>query len=169
MQLSKQTLSHGDILHCSSNGFLGRCIKFVTRSTINHTAIVLLIDGEVFISDSQQNGTNLKTLENWNNAYNYQYKIHRYKFNSEKWGRSLRVRALSKIGITGYDFASLLIWQPIYLLTRKWYGRKEGKAEKRMYCSEYVGYCHDIPEFWKHNPDELFKVLSETGFYELYV
>jgi len=165
--LIKEQLQNGDVLHCSSNGFLGRCIKFLTRSKINHTATILKIDNEVFISDSQKNGTNIKTLENWISVYEYDYKIHRYNFGSPVWGKTFRYRALSKVGVTPYDIPSLLLWQPLFLFTGKWYGRTEEKAEKRMYCSEYVAWCHKIPEWWEMNPDKLFKTLTETGNFTL--
>lgn len=166
-QLIKENLCHGDVLHCSSNGILGRCIKFLTRSKINHSALVIKIDDEVFICDSQKNGTNLKTLENWVKAYNYDYKIHRYKFNNPIWGRKIRIRALSKIGVTGYDFTSLVFWQPLYLLTGKWFGRTKEKAEKRMYCSEFVAWVHSIGFWWEENPDSLFKTLDQLGTFDL--
>jgi hypothetical protein len=42
---------------------------------------------------------------------------------------------------TRYDFASLLLWQPLMVVTGKWYGRKGNNAEGRMYCTEACGHC----------------------------
>lgn len=160
------TLKHGDILHCRSNGVLGRIIRKITSSDFNHSATVIKIDGEIFVSGSQSNGTNLKTFENWMHKYNYEFVVSRYKHTTQNWGKNYRKRALSVVGVTGYDYASLILWQPIFMLTKKWKGRKAEKAAKRMYCSEYVAFCHNIPNWFEMNPGMLYDFCLKSKHFD---
>lgn len=158
----KNNLMTGDILSCTSNGILGKTIKKLTKSKYNHTAIVIVISGETFIVEAQANGINIKTYDNWINKYNYQYVTHRYINHNEQYGSFIRKRVISKIGITGYDVASLAIFQPIYLLTNKWIGRTKESAENKFYCSELAAWVIGIEEFWKYNPDMVYKYLENN-------
>lgn len=160
------TLQNGDILHCRSKGVLGKAIRLVSRGEFNHSAIVIKIGRQVFVADSQNNGTNLKTIEVWKKEYNYSYVIHRYIHANKDWGANFRNRALSKTGVTGYDFASLILWQPILLLTGKWFGKKGEKADKRQYCSEYVAWCHEVPNPWEMSPKKLFEWFEGSENYK---
>jgi len=161
--ISKSDLRSGDVLHCTSNGILGKLIQKFTKSRINHTALVIEVWGELFIIDSQKDGTNPRPLSEWLIKYNYKYKIHRPK----NFSYREKYRAVSKWGHTPYDFSSLFIWQPLYILTGKWHGRKAPGADNRMYCSEYVSWVFEIPNWWKLSPQEAFEKMNESGKFEL--
>jgi len=161
-----EKLQNGDILICSSNGILGRMIKLATRSTVNHVAMVIDVSGVKMVIDSQSNGTNVKTFENWKKEYGYKYVAYRYKQATPEWGKKIRAKALSKTGVTGYDFASLIIYQPLYLITGKWIGLKEEKAGNRMYCSEFVAWVFDFPRWWTYSPKDVENFLSDNEYYE---
>lgn len=167
MNLPKEKLVNGDILVCSSNGWLGKQIKRFTKSTTNHTALVINVSGVLMVIDSQKNGTNPKTFENWLSKYAYDYKVFRYHYGNADWGREIRKRALSKSGVTGYDFASLLLWQPWYLLTGKWKGRTKEQAEKRMYCSEFVAWVHEFPNWWTFSPGAVQDFCEKSIYFIL--
>lgn len=157
-KLNSIHLQEGDVLHCTSNGWLAKLIKFFTRSKINHTAIILKIGHHFFVADAQINGVNLKTIDEWNNKYNYQYIISRpKKFTSKNFNR-----ALDKCGITGYDFASLL-FQAWYQVTGRWVGKTKERAEKRMYCSEYVAYVLDLDKWWMKSPKDVYNTLIKSN------
>jgi len=163
MILRSQDLKMGDVLHCTSHGWLGRIIQKLTKSRINHTALVIEVWGEIFIIDAQKDGTNLRSLDNWNKMFSYKYKIHRPK----KFNEDLRNRAVSKIGATPYDFVSLILWQPIYILTGIWKGHTRSHAEDRMYCSEYVSWVYNLPNWWELSPNAVFETLSKDKNFTL--
>lgn len=163
MILRKENLKSGDVLHCTSNGWLGKIIKKFTKSKINHTALVIEVWGEIFIVDSQKDGTNLRSLDNWNKMFNYEYKISRpYNFSVD-----LRNRVVSKIGATPYDFISLILWQPIYILTGKWHGHTRKDAEDKMYCSEFVSWVYSLNNWWENSPQMVYEELLNDDRFKL--
>jgi len=150
--LNNVELREGDILHCMSNGWLAKLIKFFTRSKINHTALVLNIYGKLFIVDSQIKGTNPRPLIEWAKKYNYTYEISRPK----NFSIGHKKLAISAFGHTPYDFASL-IFQAWYQITGKWIGKTYEEAKKRMYCSEFVAYVFQMHKWWKMSPAKLYE------------
>ena len=160
IKLSKQIqLEKGDVLSCISNGKLAKLIKAFTKSRINHSAYVVDVWEELYVIDSQRDGSNLRKLEEWKEKYNYQVVIHRKREYSEKTYKAEAKKALEKSGMTPYDFKSLLWYQPIYQITGKWKGKKNEDAEKRMYCSEFVAYVIGLPEYWRLSPAEVYEQL----------
>lgn len=152
------SLKSGDVLHCTSNGVLGRLIQKFTKSKINHTALILEVWDSLFIADSQVDGTNLRPFEEWVKKYNYIYEISRPK----QFPITLRERAMSKIGHTPYDLKSLFITQPIYQLTGRWVGRPEERADTKMYCSEYVSWVFSLEEWWKNSPQKVYEIMNTS-------
>jgi hypothetical protein len=57
-----------------------------------------------------------------------------------------------------YDFATVLIYEPVKILTWKkmWIGPKGEKALKRFMCSKLSGYSYQLPDWEKIDPQELF-------------
>ena len=158
MKLKVESLKNGDILHCYSTGFLPRMIRWFTGSRVNHTALVIELFDKLYVVDSQADGTNLRTVEGWDKKYGYNYLIHRTPLFTEEQ----REKALSVIGTTPYDFKSLLWYQPVYILTGRWRGRRGTDAEKRMYCSEYVAWVFDLPNWWKASPEAVKQYMSDS-------
>jgi hypothetical protein len=151
----------GDIFHCRSYGVIGRLIRWATGSIFNHSAVYIEIWGQGYIIDSQRKGTNLIPFEEWEAKWNYKYVVHRDPFLTDH--KYFSLRALSKSGNTGYDFASLLIRHPISLLTGRW-KHKGDKEEKRMYCSEYVAWCHHIEGSYRMTPQDLYEYCTVNNF-----
>lgn len=156
--LKNVELKDGDILHCMSNGWLAKCIKFFTKSRFNHSALVIKLSGYLFIADSQIKGTSLKTIEEWERKYRYKYVISR----PNKFTPATKKKALSLLGHTPYDFFSLL-YQAWYQITGKWVGKTGKKALERMYCSEYVSYVFGVAAWYKTSPQDLFEYLEEDS------
>jgi len=154
----KPQLKSGDVLHCTSNGVIGKIIQKFTKSKRSHTALVIEVWDELFICDSQIDGTNLRPFEEWVKKYNYTYSISRPLAFPDYY----RERAMSKIGHTPYDLKSLFITQPIYQLTGKWVGRPEERADTKMYCSEYVSWVFKLKEWWKNSPQRVFDIMSNS-------
>lgn len=154
----------GDIFHCSGERLLSRIIKKVTKSKFSHSAVFIEIWGQPYIMDSQAKGTNLIPFDEWSKKWNYTYEVHRsLLLSDENLRREFAIRAMSRSGNTGYDFVSLLIRQPIYLLTGKWRERESSKG-KRMYCSEFVSWCHGIDSSYRMSPQNLYEYCNNNEF-----
>lgn len=157
----------GDILHCSGERLLSRIIKRVTKSKFSHSAVFIEIWGQAYVIDSQAKGTNLIPFDEWEKKWNYTYEVHRNpSIINEEERRKFAIKALSRSGSTGYDFASLLIRQPIYLLTGNW-REKEEKKYKRMYCSEFVAWAHGIESSYRMSPQDLYEYCNDNNFIKL--
>lgn len=151
-------LKTGDILHCTGARLLARLVMFFTRSKISHTAIVICVWDQLYVIDAQKNGVNPKPLQDWLDYYKYKIKVSRnFSLFNEK---NLSIRCFSKVGLTSYDFVSLLFYQPWYLLTERWIGKTKENSTKRMYCSEYVGWCLEIENYWELSPEDIYKLMN---------
>lgn len=143
----------GDILFCSGKKLLSKLIRLFTKSEWSHTALFIEIWGQPYIIDAQKNGINVKEFNEWVKEYGYKYEVRRSPKLIDEHTFSLK--AMSKSGVTLYDFESLIIRQPLYLITRKWEEKKS--EDERMYCSEYVAWCHDVPEWFSMSPQDLYE------------
>ena len=161
----KKELQKGDVLSCISNGTLAKLIQKFTKSRINHSAYVIEIWNELFIIDSQRDGTNLRPIKEWERMYSYEYRVHRrVELSKEEYQRQAE-KAISKSGNTPYDFKSLLWYQPRYQIFGKWKGKKDEEAEGRMYCSEFVAWVLGMENWWELSPAELYISLSKDDNY----
>ncbi|MBN1989007.1 MAG: hypothetical protein JW783_06425 [Bacteroidales bacterium] len=157
--LSKELLQSGDVLHCTADRLLSRIIRTFTKGRVNHTALAIEVWDELFIIDAQKDGINLRPIDEWNRKYTYSYRVHRPK----EFTTEIRIKAVSKIGSTPYDFLSLIVWQPIYILTGKWHGRGKKNAGKRMYCSEYIAWLFDFDYWWQLSPQAVYNLMEEDA------
>jgi hypothetical protein len=158
MNHSKIELKAGDILICRGHRLISKLIRWATKSKYNHAAIFLEIWGQKYVMDSSAKGTNLVPFEEWEKIWNFEYIVYRNP-NLKAW-KKFSIRALSKSGSTAYDFASLLIRQPLMLLGRKW-KYKGDKENEKMYCSEYTAWCHKIEHSYKMSPQDLLEYCKE--------
>lgn len=145
-------LKTGDILHCRNNRLLSKLIRWATKSKWSHTAIYMELNGRPFIIEAQKNGVNIKTFDNWEKQYGYYWEAHR----NLEMGHEVPFvdRALSKAGVTGYDFDDLILKHPWRIITGKW--KREPNEEDDMYCSFFAMWCHREPDAYKMRPDEAF-------------
>ena len=158
-----EQLKIGDVLHCKGTGILSKMIGLFTHSKITHTALYIEVWGQPFIIDSQKDGTNLRPLIEWTKTFQYRYIITRPCFDVNQ--HNLCIRALSKSGNTRYDFKSLLIRQPIRIITGIFKTKKN--EEENMVCSEFVAWCYKIPNSNKITPAELFEYCKANSFKEI--
>lgn len=158
----KDKLQVGDILHCRGKRLLSRMIMRVSRSQWSHTAIVVESWGQLFIIDAQQNGVNARPYKEWVKQYGYDVEIARpiNPVHVEEFCK----KAFGKIGHTRYDIASLFWHQPLYILTGKWRGRTQDNALKKMYCSEFVGWMYELPNWWTLSPKQVYEITEDPKF-----
>jgi hypothetical protein len=158
-------LKTGDILHCTGKRLISRLIRRFTKSKISHTALVVECWGQLYIVDAQRRGVNLSPIKDWNHKYQYEIIVSRNKhYFSEK---ALSIKALSKVGMTPYDFKSLFIIYPIYLLTGKWISKKT-KNDNKHYCSDYVAWVYDMKDFWKQSPENVYQYFSNNKNFDTF-
>jgi hypothetical protein len=65
---------------------------------------------------------------------------------------------MSRLGTTGYDFVSLLIRQPLQIITGKW--RKQKFESDRMYCSEFALWCHEVEKAYRMSPHQVYEYCA---------
>jgi hypothetical protein len=154
-------LETGDILHCSRKGIVATLIRKFTKSPISHTAVVVEVWGNTYIIDAQSNGVNLKPFEEWLRKYKYQFIVARPVKPVDEYMFSMK--AFLKIGVTGYDFASLLWRHPLAIITGNW-RKKYDPTDKSMVCSQYVAYTYGIVDSYRMTPKDMFEWTEKNEF-----
>jgi uncharacterized protein YycO len=161
--MNPTNLKTGDILHCSGNRPISKIIKKLTKSKFSHTALFIEIWGQPYIIDAQADGVNLRPWNDWMDKYNYSIIVHRSSEEIDE--KAISMRALTKVGHTGYDFEGLIVKQPIELLTNSWI-RKKNEAD-RMYCSEFVAWVLGVERSYRMSPQDVFDWCNINGFKEV--
>jgi hypothetical protein len=155
-------LETGDILHCKGKSWISKAIMAVTKAKFSHTAIFIEVWGQPYVVDAQPNGVNLRPFKDWHDKYGYEISVSRRIGGVEE--DRFCVKACSKVGLTNYDFKSFLIVYPLYILTGKWLA-KETPNDKAMYCSDFAGWCHNVPNHWKMSPKEIYNYFNKSENY----
>jgi len=156
----------GDVLHCRGKSLLSKTIRWATRSEINHTAIFIWIWGEAYIIDAQDNGVNVKPLKNWIDEYDYGFVVQRSKTPLDE--KRIAVKAMSKVGLTAYDFEGLIVKQPIELLTGKWRKKRKKGEDDKMYCSEFVAWVYGLEDSYRTSPHDFLEYCKKNNFETVY-
>lgn len=143
----------GDILHCRSNGVLGKAIRTFTNGEFNHTAVALVVDGFLLVVDAQKDGVFPRSYYHWIREYNYDFVVQRSPFLINE--QTFRPRALSQCG-TPYDKKLLLVEHSVNELRKK-YGKDavvdiEYKGNGKFVCSEYALWCHSVRNAHEYTP-----------------
>lgn len=148
MKTGDQILVHNPFNPRKALTYLSWLIRVVCGVFYNHAAIVLVINGVVYIVEATFPKVKITRYDEWQKKYKrvIQHDPIDSKFSEEE----LQYRIISQIG-KSYDSWSLLMILK-YLLTGRWRGRRGRKAAKRLYCFELVAHVHDQPEFWKVIP-----------------
>lgn len=143
-------------------------LRFGRYAWSSHTAIIIVDDlGEVWVYEADPKVKKTK-WDNW--CYDKKIAITRYPDNLLKKTKTNKNKLLnfcdSLLG-TKYDFMGLIVWQPIYILTNKWFGKKDNG---KYYCSEYVASALDIFLNNYPNDDEInpSKLYCDMINYEIY-
>ena len=148
--------------------YISAAIRFFTKCKYNHSAIIIECWDKVMVAEAKSKGISITPYEDW--AKDLKISIQRQKLVYSR--KKLAQTAMSKQGYTGYDFSGTLFYQLIYQLTGHWLGAKDKKrAEKRMYCSEYVAWIWNevinlYPDFYKIAPDDIH---NDTNFSTIYI
>ncbi len=158
-------LKTGDVIHCSGHRWISKAIKWATKSKINHTAMFIWIWDEPYIIDAQENGVNVKPFQAWINEYGYDFVVMRSpKRIAEK---TIATKAMSKVGLTAYDFEGLIIKQPIELLTGKWHKKPANHEQDKMYCSEFVSWVYGIEESYRFSPKDFLEWCQQNSWHTI--
>lgn len=162
METSK--LQDGDILICSSNRILPRLIKWATKSTYNHTAMVITAWDIKGVVEAQEKGVYWIPFSEWEKKYNYEFIVYRRRIIDVQ---KLAQRAFSKLGHTAYDYNSFLLRHPLDLLTGKFISKPLEKEEDKMICSELTAWIEDWRKPETFTPDKVEKYCRRSYRYEL--
>jgi hypothetical protein len=158
--MSKEVLKNGDILHCGRKSLMSSIIRRVTKSSrISHTALVLILEGQLFIVDSQWDGTRIRTYENWEQKWNYRYIVTRglpFRHNP-----SIILKEISEHINKPYGYWAL-VKHLIYSWTGKWISSKD--ENKHLICSEFVALIAKMPNSHKATPIKLYNYVMEEGY-----
>jgi len=145
-----------EVLHCHGSGILPTLIGFFSKSYYTHSAIRVIEEGETYIYEAQANGVNRKMFKAWVEKYGYKYDVTAHEIENYQYSKML-----SKQGVTSYDYRSLLVSQPIYLITGWWIGSRGASSTKEMYCSEYCAWVLGFPKWWTISPKSLHKLCTD--------
>lgn len=170
-----------DILHCH-NPFVWykpwrylsaairmfETLRFGRYSWAGHTAIIVVKDGETWVYEADPKVKKTKYSE-W--ARDIHVSVTRFNDNTL---RNLDVEdedvfkyCEKTLGIK-YDFLGLILWQPIYIITGKWFGKKNNG---KFYCSEYVAdICNHFIGTYNNkdeiNPSKLYCDMVNMEIYK---
>jgi uncharacterized protein YycO len=160
----KKELKTGDVLICQGSSWTSKVIQWFIKGWPSHAGIIIECWGQPYVVDAQANGVNPKPFDAWMKEYNYKVRV--LRTNKDFDSKALSIKAFSRVGLTGYDYISLLLKSPWYWLTGRW--KKVKNSEDKMYCSEYVAWCLDIDEEHKMNPQQLYVYLLRLPDYKEY-
>ena len=149
-------IKDGDILHCKSNSVLSKLIRYFTKGRYSHTALVISLEGILFIVDSQHDGTRIRTFEAWKNTYNYKYKISRPLDPKQKL-----LQEVKEYINTSYGYGDML--RHLFLsYTGIWLGSK--RESKHLICSEFVMRIYGMKDAYRANPTDAYIWCLENDF-----
>jgi hypothetical protein len=163
--MNPSNLKTGDILMCTGDRLLSKAIMTITKSKFSHAAIFLEVWGQPFVIDAQSDGINIRPWDRWMEEYNYKIKVFRTSGKIDY--RELSLRAATKSGCTGYDFASLIWRHPIDALTGNW--RQKNNKDERMTCSEFAAWVYAVNRSYRMSPQDLYNWCRMNYFYEVII
>ena len=138
--------------------WLSALIRFFDKTYYNHCKLVVCNWGVPFINEALVRG-----IETCNSNYNLKGKIIVIRRPKENFDEQyFAILANSFVGDTKYNFFAL-IQQLIYRSFGIWISTNKDLSTDKFYCSDYCAYMHNMKEWWKISPRELFNSeLFET-------
>jgi hypothetical protein len=155
-------LNNFDVLHCRGKHVLAKAIMFLTKGKFSHTAFFIRIKGLPFIVDAQKDGFNIRSLDQWLLKYNYYFEVTRKDGLSVATKKEMERKTFEKVGMTAYDFESLLWRMPRKIITGKWKDKGE-KEDDRMVCSEGAAYVYGYEDPEKLSPQAFYDLCMKSG------
>lgn len=119
--------------------WLSYAIRLFTRTQWNHAAIVLTVGTDILIVEAKGKGVVATHFDIWLQK-DRKYSIREPRYMPDDIERKIA----SSLG-KEYDFVSLLFYQVILRITGKWIGSTGMEAQHKLYCSELVADCFNMP------------------------
>lgn len=145
--------------------WLSVLIRWFTKSYWQHTACIVLINNEVYVTEANPKIIPVK----WDKfVKNKIIKLSEANFEFNKSAMSNIL--LSRTG-DEYDYAGTLLHQAIYQLSGVWLGHTEGFADRKLYCSEYIAWAYNkiqpdlFKNYYKTSPKDL---ANDNRFIDIY-
>ena len=156
MKTGDQIASHNPFRWNQPDTYLPWLIRLATGSFWNHwLGIWIREDGVIFIVEMQRGNKKrarrITRLEIWqqrrpDRIYEVLPGIHCTREQMDQF-------------IGGYDYISLLIRQPVCLLTGFWIG---GKSDRSYTCSEYWARVLGIPDAYRLSPKDMAAIFGAS-------
>ena len=130
-------------------------IRKVTGSRWNHCAIMVTINGVKFIVESDIKGVVMIPFKNW--VKEQEVAVYGVLESSYR-----NAKMYEKVGVSGYSFADLFWFMPIYLLTGQFYGRKVDGYSNKPTCYEFAAWVLDFKDWYKMTPEKFKNELENS-------
>ena len=102
------------VLICYGNSTISKLISLFTKSKITHTAFGLDLENNLFVAESQNNGFNLKTFQNWVKQFNYRYE----EFEIPVTYKDVDKNIYNHLSQVPYDFRLFVLRYPRHILSK---------------------------------------------------
>jgi hypothetical protein len=140
--------------------WLSVLVRFFTGCRYNHAFILYEINYVPCVIEATIEGVIITPLEEWKQKYPHEVKLIELKDYTFDAGK-----LISSLG-KDYDFASLIRYQFKHQIQRwfgikKWTGKTGEIAANKLYCSELVAYCYNVPEWWRFTTADLLELNHE--------
>jgi hypothetical protein len=135
--------------------WLSWTIRQFCKIRYNHCGIIISNHGKLAFNEAVESG--VRPIPLGDRLEGLQVIILRdpqrceFRFEQSKFA----VKANGFWGKTPYDYWSLCVVFPIYILTGKWIGRTGPSAAKKQVCSEYIANCYGMDAPWKKSPKDI--------------
>lgn len=113
--------------------WISTVIRKISNQNWSHVSIVVSCWDTLFFIEALPGGVKMTPLKEHPKDLSIMVMRPNFDFNE----RDIAIKAMSKIGHTDYDMASVLWFQFLKQITKKWYGNTSAstKTDKSMYCS----------------------------------
>lgn len=135
-------------------------IRLFLNTRYNHVGVIVSNWGRLFLNEAAEKGIVAIPIEERLKGKEFIVLRPIQDVNEKEFA----IEANSYLG-SKYDFLSLFVYYPIYLLTGSWIEPFRSKNNRRkLFCSEYVALLYKIAKWWKINPKD---ILYHKFFYKV--
>lgn len=125
-------------------------IRVITRGFYNHEAICIKLEDNYWVIQAVRTGVTITEYNTWltqGNRQTYYIPVNPERYNLQQ----VKKTALEQIG-KKYDYMSLLVYLPLFIITKRWFGRTGQRSHRRLYCYELVSYILGEPDSYDVEP-----------------
>lgn len=159
----RKYIKTGDLLSWHSYGFIGKCVRFFTKGTVNHSSLCIdsieYGNGRKFCIEAMETGVELNVLSRRLDNFKGKVYWHPLNTNIHSYRKEIGTAAFKNLGV-GYDFRSIF---------KQMFGRVSISA-KKLFCSEevYLSFVDAyVPDARRNviapNPQELYTTHQFWG------